>query len=90
MNDEINLTQCLIDIREKVTTVQMTIQHLNARMDDRDLQLGKIEKSVSELERRIDRLEGQKNRDKSELFDYVVKGVVTIFIGYIAVKVGLK
>ena len=83
MNDEINLTKTIMDIYEKVTSIQKDVQHLTQRMDS-------IDSDTRELEKRLDKVEAGGAKKKAEMFDYVVKGIVTVAISFAAVRLGLK
>lgn len=61
------------------------------------LRIGNVEKTVETINNKLDRQEtkileesGKSNKGKAELFDYIIKGAITILIGYIAIKLGLK
>lgn len=83
MNDEINLTKTIMDIYEKVTSIQKDTQHLTKRADV-------TESAIRELEKRLVKVEAGGAMKKAEMFDYVVKGIVTVAISFAAVRLGLK
>ena len=83
MNDELNLTKTIMDIHEKITSVQKDVQYLTQRVDSMDSE-------ARELEKRLDKVEASSSKKKAELFDYVVKGIITVAISFAAVRMGLK
>lgn len=83
LNDEINLTETLMDIKERVSVIQTDIAHLTERITSKS-------QEIRDLEHRITVLEHAHDSSKALWFDYIIKGLVTIILGFVAVKVGLK
>lgn len=68
-----------------------------AIMENMNYRMGNVEKSVESINIKLDRQEKEISAEsvkdvkkKSELVDYILKGILTILIGYIAIKLGLK
>jgi predicted nuclease with TOPRIM domain len=83
MNDEINLTKTIMDIHEKITSVQKDIQYLSKQMDSKT-------SKIEALEIRLQKVESEGSRKKAEIFDYVVKAIITVAISFASVRMGLK
>lgn len=76
-------------ILTQLTELTAEVKHLNQRMDSRSAEIGKLTERVSALEVRL--AVNDKQTDKnSGWFDYVFKGIITVFIGYVALRLGLK
>jgi chromosome segregation ATPase len=80
---DINLTEALMEIREKVSAIQTELQHVSSRLEGKS-------NDLKELEKRVDALERAKGDSASVWFDYIVKGIMTLLLGYLAVRLGLK
>lgn len=83
MPDEINVTAAIMEIREKVSAIQTEMQHVSARLEGKSSE-------IKELERRMDALEKSRSESRAVWFDYIIKGVATILLGWVAVKLGLS
>lgn len=66
-------------------------------METMVLRIGNVEKNVESINSKLDKhdeeIQEESVKDvkkKSEWIDYIFKGILTIIIGYIAVKLGLK
>lgn len=55
-------------------------------METMNLRIGNVETSVESINTKLD----ENNNKKIEWIDYVLKGILTIVLGYIAIKLGLK
>lgn len=61
------------------------------------LRIGNVEDTVKLINSKLDRQEqqiqaesGKDDKKKAELFDYIYKGIITIILGFLAIKLGLK
>ena len=76
-------------ILTQITELTAEVKHLNQRMDSRAAEIGKLTDRVGALEIRLAVNDKQTN-NTAGWFDYVFKGVLTILIGYVALRLGLK
>ena len=83
MNDEINITETLMEIKERISAVQTELCHVRDRLECKS-------NDIRELERRVDALEKSKSETRAVWFDYIIKGVATALLGWVAIKLGLK
>lgn len=66
-------------------------------METMALRIGSVEENVKSIKTKLDsqdtRIMEESNKDskvKAEWFDYILKGILTLILGFIAVKIGLK
>lgn len=66
-------------------------------METMALRIGSVEENVKSINNKLDsqsnRITEESNKGnkiKAEWFDYLLKGILTLILGYIAVKIGLK
>ena len=76
-------------ILTQLTELTAEVKHLNQRMDSRSAEIGKLTERVGALEVRLAVNDRQTDKN-SGWFDYVFKGVLTVLIGYVALRLGLK
>ena len=76
-------------ILTQLTELTAEVKHLNQRMDSRSAEIGKLTERVGALEVRLAVNDRQTDKN-SGWFDYVFKGILTVFIGYVALRLGLK
>jgi DNA repair ATPase RecN len=81
--DGLNVTETLMEIREKVSSIQTQMQHVSARLDGKS-------NDIKEIEKRLDVLEKRHDETYAKWFDYIVKSIMTILLGYLALRLGLK
>ena len=85
MADEDKLTQIL----EGIAELRNDMKHLTQRMDTRVTEIEKLNDRVKDLEIKL-ALNDQKTNKTAGWFDYVFKGILALFAGYVAVRIGLK
>lgn len=85
MADEDKLTQIL----EGIAELRNDMKHLTQRMDTRVMEIEKLNDRVQTLEIKL-ALNDQKTNKTAGWFDYVFKGILALFAGYVAVRIGLK
>lgn len=66
------------------------LEHSTAILQKMDLRMGNVEKSVDTINNKLDSKLTEADKKKADWLDYIFKGIVTIVIGYIAVKLGLQ
>lgn len=76
-------------ILTQLTELTAEVKHLNQRMDSRAAEIGKLTERVSALEVRL-AVNDNKTNSHAGWFDYVFKGIITVLIGYVALRLGLK
>lgn len=76
-------------ILTQITELTAEVRHLNQRMDARAAEIGKLNDRVSALEVRLAVNDKQTDKNAGWL-DHVFKGVLTIFMGYVALRLGMK
>ena len=76
-------------ILTQLTELTAEVKHLNQRMDSRSAEIGKLTERVGALEVRLAVNDRQTDKNSS-WFDYVFKGILTVLIGYVALRLGLK
>lgn len=66
-------------------------------METMSLRIGSVEDNVKSINNKLDKHEqkiqaesGKDDKKKAELFDYIFKGIITIILGFLAIKLGLK
>ncbi len=76
-------------ILTQITELTAEVRHLNQRMDARAAEIGKITERVSALEVRLAVNDRQTDKNAG-WFEYAFKGVLTLFMGYVALRLGMK
>lgn len=76
-------------ILTQITDLTAEVRHLNQRMDARAAEIGKLSDRVSALEVRLAVNDKQTARNAG-WFDHIFKGVMAVFMGYVALRLGLK
>ena len=76
-------------ILTQLTELTAEVKHLNQRMDSRAAEIRELTARVSALEVRLAVNDNQTNKN-SGWFEYVFKGIITVLIGYVAIRLGLK
>lgn len=79
----------LTRILEGIVELKNDVKHLTLRMDTRATEIKDLEGRVKDLEIKL-ALNDQKTNKTAGWFDYVFKGILTLFAGYVAVRIGLK
>ena len=59
-------------------------------LEKMDYRIGQVENTISSIDKKLDTKINQDKDKKTEWFDYILKGILTIILGYIAIKMGLK
>lgn len=76
-------------ILTQVTELATEVRSLTRRMDTRASEISKLAERVSALEVRL--AVNDKQTDKNaNWFEYLFKGILTLFMGFVAVRIGLK
>lgn len=84
MNDD-RLEQIFKEIAE----VHNDVKHLTSRMDTRAAEIEKLTEKLHALDVRLSVNDRQTARSAG-WFDYMFKGLVTLFAGFVAMRIGLK
>lgn len=76
-------------IMESLVELRNDLKHLTQRVDTRTKEIEILENRVANLEVKF-AVSDQQVRKNATWIDYVFKGVITIFVGFVAVRLGLK
>lgn len=98
--DESKFLERLVAVEEgrKSNTIRLSehddrldkLEKTYSTLEKMDYRIGQMENTVTNIDKKIDTKINSDKDKKIEWFDYVLKAIWTIIIGYIAVKLGLK
>ena len=80
-------------IKEKFDNHEERISDLERNtkvLETMNYRLGQMEQSVKSINSKLDQKEETKTKDIKGWITFVIQAILTILIGYIAIKVGLK
>lgn len=66
------------------------LEDSTAILQKMDYRMGKVETAVESMSTKLDAKINEQNKKKADWLDYIFKGILTIALGYIAVKLGLQ
>ena len=76
-------------ILTQITDLTAEVRHLNQRMDARAAEIGKLSDRVSALEVRL-AVNDKQTAKNAGWFEHMFKAVLTLFMGYVALRLGMK
>ena len=80
-------------IKEKFANHEERIENLEKNtkiLETMNYRLGEMEKSVNSINQKLDEKESTQKKDIKGWISFFIQAILTIFIGYIAIKLGLK
>lgn len=85
MNDDDKLTQIL----QALSELKVEVSHLNQRLSNKSDEIKNHEERIKNLEVKL-ALNDQKTNKADYWTKVVMGGIITILLGYVAIKLGLK
>lgn len=86
--------------KEKFNNQQKTIDNHETRitylekntaiLEKMDYRIGNVEKSILKIDSKLDEKQEEKQKDTKGWITFFLQAILTILIGYIAIKLGLK
>lgn len=87
MNESDN--EKLLQILQTLSELRNEVAHLNQRMEDKSEDIKALKKEIEDIKIKL-----ALNDQKTDKFDYwfkiVIGGIVTILLGFIAIRLGVK
>ena len=87
-------------IKEKFNNQQKSIDNHETRitylekntaiLEKMDYRIGNVEKSITQIDSKLDQKQNEKQKDIKSCISFFIEAILTILIGYIAIKLGLK
>lgn len=80
-------------IKEKFDNHEQRINQLEKNtkiLETMNYRMGNLETSVKSINEKLDEQESAKEKDVKSWITFILQGVLTILLGYVAIKLGLK
>lgn len=80
-------------IKEKFDNHEERISNLEKNtkiLETMNYRIGSMEKSIDSINRKLDTKEEVQKKDVKGWISFIIQAVLTVLIGYIAIKLGLK
>ena len=80
-------------IREKFENHEERIEQLEKNtkiLETMNYRIGSMEKSIESINNKLDKKEEIKTKDIKGWISFIIQAILTILIGYVAIKLGLK
>ena len=85
--EKFNNQQKAIDNHETRITY---LEKNTAILEKMDYRIGNVEKSITKIDSKLDQKQNEKQKDIKSWISFFIEAILTILIGYIAIKLGLK
>ena len=80
-------------IKEKFANHEERIENLEKNtkiLETMNYRLGEMEKSVNSINKKLDEKDETQKKDIKGWITFLLQAILTILIGYVAIKIGLK
>lgn len=98
--DETKFLERLVAVEEgrKSNTIRLgehderldKLEKTYSMLEKMDYRIGQVENTITNIDQKLDKKINADKDKKMEWFDYILKGILTIILGYIAIQLGLK
>lgn len=80
-------------IKEKFDNHEQRLNQLEKNtkiLETMNYRMGNLETSVKSINQKLDEQENAKEKDIKSWITFILQGILTILLGYVAIKLGLK
>ena len=80
-------------IKEKFDNHEQRLNQLEKNtkiLETMNYRMGNLETSVKSINQKLDEQENAKEKDVKSWITFILQGILTILLGYVAIKLGLK